>query len=293
MGDETERLLGLIGDVQGLLEVDEFRRGLLDALRRAVPSDWVSINEVGPEPGDHWELVEPDLPASAHQVFGRLMHQHPLIARMTSKSRPGSPLRLSDVVSRREFHALDIYKELYGPIGLEYQIAFTLPQDPPRLLGVALSRRRHDFGDADRDLLGRARPFLIQAYRNAVDFDTRHDAGGRGAMTAALREAGLTRREAEMVVLVAHGRSSADAAALLDVGVRTVDKHLQHAFEKLGVRTRSRAAARAWELAERDLLDTGDAARSSVLLGRRTDRGPRLGSIRRPGPRTDPDPERS
>jgi hypothetical protein len=34
-----KRLLELIGDTQGLLELDEFRTELLPALRRAVPAD--------------------------------------------------------------------------------------------------------------------------------------------------------------------------------------------------------------------------------------------------------------
>jgi DNA-binding CsgD family transcriptional regulator len=248
MAAGEDALLELIGEVGGLLELEEFRLGLLAALRRAVPSDWVSINEIGSGPGDHWEIVEPELPASAHEAFGRLMHQNPLVARMTSGPRPGAPLRLSDLCSRRRFHALRIYQELYGPLGLEHQIAFTLPQQPPRLLGVALSRRERDFSDAERDLLGRARPFLIQAYRNALAFERRRP-DGEEAMIAALRAAGLTGREAQSLDLLAHGASSADAAARLGVGVRTVDKHLQHAYAKLGVATRSAAAARAWELA--------------------------------------------
>ncbi|HEY1855159.1 MAG TPA: LuxR C-terminal-related transcriptional regulator [Solirubrobacterales bacterium] len=251
MDADAERLLDLIGDVHGLLELEEFRHGLMAALRRAVPADWASINEVGPEPGDHWELVEPRLPASAHETFGRLMHQNPLIAHMTSGPRPGAPLRLSDVCSRREFQALQIYDELYGPLGLEHQLAFTLPQEPPRLLGVALSRRHADFTDAERDLLARARPFLIQGYRNAVAFERERERGRDAAgMLAALQGCGLTPREAESLALVARGASSAAAAARLGVGARTVDKHLQHAFAKLGVSSRSAAAARAWELAE-------------------------------------------
>ena len=242
-------LLELIGDVGGLLDLEEFRRALIVALRRAIPSDWVSINEVGPEPGDHWELVDPELPRSAHESFGRLMHQNPLVAHMTSGPRPGAPVRISDVTTADEFHALEIYTELYGPLGLEHQIAFTLPERPPRLLGVALSRRDRDFTDAERELLRRARPFLIQGYRNALGYrEIRR--GGRAGMVEALRAAGLTRREAECLAEVARGSSSADAARTMGVGARTVDKHLQHAFAKLGVETRSQAAARAWDLTE-------------------------------------------
>ncbi|MBS1861389.1 MAG: hypothetical protein JSS68_06710 [Actinobacteria bacterium] len=57
--------------------------------------------------------------------------------------------------------------------------------------------------------------------------------------------------ESERVLeLIGEVASSADAATSLGVGVRTIDKHLQHAFAKLGVENRSRAAARAWELAD-------------------------------------------
>ena len=66
-------------------------------------------------------------------------------------------------------HATALHREFYGPIGLEHQIAFVLEQAPDRVLAVALSRRHRDFTDAERELLDRARPFLIQAYRNAIE----------------------------------------------------------------------------------------------------------------------------
>ena len=45
-----ERLLYLIGEVIGLLELDEFRPGLIRALRAAVPADWIALNDLGPTP---------------------------------------------------------------------------------------------------------------------------------------------------------------------------------------------------------------------------------------------------
>ncbi|MEA2471352.1 MAG: hypothetical protein QOE38_2351, partial [Thermoleophilaceae bacterium] len=39
---DSEALLELVGEVVGLLDIHEFRSGLLDALRRAVPVDWIS-----------------------------------------------------------------------------------------------------------------------------------------------------------------------------------------------------------------------------------------------------------
>ena len=56
-------------------------------------------------------------------------------------------------------------------------------------------------------------------------------------------EAGeLTLRELEVLEHVAAGRTDREIATLLYVSVRTVQKHLEHVYEKLGVRTRTAAA---------------------------------------------------
>jgi DNA-binding CsgD family transcriptional regulator len=72
--------------------------------------------------------------------------------------------------------------------------------------------------------------------------------GGRSESEARGSGPLFVRDQSEVPALVARGCSSADAAARLGIGVRTVDKHLQHAFAKLGVSRRSEAATRAWEL---------------------------------------------
>jgi DNA-binding CsgD family transcriptional regulator len=85
-----------------------------------------------------------------------------------------------------------------------------------------------------------------------------------------LQAAGLTAREAQVVRLVALGSSNRDVAAALGVSDRTVGKHLEHAFRKLEVRTRSEAAARAWAL----VRAVGGAAEQDAT-------GPTLQSTRR------------
>ncbi|MEY4721733.1 MAG: hypothetical protein RIQ46_1458 [Pseudomonadota bacterium] len=54
---------------------------------------------------------------------------------------------------------------------------------------------------------------------------------------------GLTQREAEVLLWVSYGKSSGDISEVLDISPRTVQKHLEHVYEKLGVETRSAAAA--------------------------------------------------
>jgi DNA-binding NarL/FixJ family response regulator len=60
--------------------------------------------------------------------------------------------------------------------------------------------------------------------------------------------AGLTRRQADVLALLAEGLTNAEIAAHLVLSVRTVDSHVAAALEKLGTRTRRDAATRAAEL---------------------------------------------
>jgi DNA-binding NarL/FixJ family response regulator len=59
----------------------------------------------------------------------------------------------------------------------------------------------------------------------------------------------LTPRETEVLSWVAKGKTNRDIADILCMSPRTVNKHLEHVFEKLGVETRAAAAA----LASREL----------------------------------------
>ena len=55
----------------------------------------------------------------------------------------------------------------------------------------------------------------------------------------------LTRRELDVLRLVAVGLSNADIARRLFISVGTVRKHLEHVFDRTGVRTRAKAVALA------------------------------------------------
>jgi DNA-binding CsgD family transcriptional regulator len=55
----------------------------------------------------------------------------------------------------------------------------------------------------------------------------------------------LTAREAEVLYWVSKGKTSKDIGDILGTSPRTVNKHLEHVFEKLGVETRTAAASLA------------------------------------------------
>lgn len=58
------------------------------------------------------------------------------------------------------------------------------------------------------------------------------------------RRPGVTRREREVLALVAEGLTNAQVAASLWIAPGTVRRHLENVFRKLGVHTRTAAVAR-------------------------------------------------
>jgi DNA-binding NarL/FixJ family response regulator len=64
---------------------------------------------------------------------------------------------------------------------------------------------------------------------------------------APLQSLGLTPREAEVLFWVAQGKTNPEIAVILDCRPRTVKKHLEHIFPKLGVETRTSATRTALE----------------------------------------------
>jgi len=61
---------------------------------------------------------------------------------------------------------------------------------------------------------------------------------------------GLSRRESEVLGWVAQGKTNSEIASILAMSVPTVKKHLEHIFQKLGVETRTGAAALAFRSAD-------------------------------------------
>jgi DNA-binding NarL/FixJ family response regulator len=61
------------------------------------------------------------------------------------------------------------------------------------------------------------------------------------------RPAGLTEREAEVIVLLARGLQTKQIAGALQISAKTADRHIEHAYRKIGVSTRAAAALFAME----------------------------------------------
>ena len=105
------------------------------------------------------------------------------------------------------------------------------------------------------------------------------------APPATLRDLGLTPREAEVLSWVAQGKTNGEVGVILGTSSRTVQKHLEHIFQKLGVESRTSAILCAWQVGQ--LRRSG--GRTTIrptrrrLIGARSGRrGPARCSSRRP-----------
>lgn len=85
----------------------------------------------------------------------------------------------------------------------------------------------------------------------------------------AVREAGLTGREFEILRAVADGRSNRDIGKLLWLAEQTVKFHLTNIYRKLGVGSRTEAVHWAYS---HGLLDTSVEADAEALLRRKSGR---------------------
>jgi HD-GYP domain-containing protein (c-di-GMP phosphodiesterase class II) len=105
-------------------------------------------------------------------------------------------------------------------------------------------RPAHDLAAA-RDLLhaeagaGRLDPTAVGAVLAA--------AGQPRGRTSALRPAGLSDREVEVLRLIARGASNRAVATRLSISPKTVGRHVEHIYAKTGVTTRPGAALFAME----------------------------------------------
>ena len=116
--------------------------------------------------------------------------------------------------------------------------------------------------DTDRDILaaldaGATGYLLKDARRDDLFSAIRAAARGESVLSPAVatrvvsrvrsRSKELSSREAEVLTLVARGRSNREIAKTLFVSEATVKTHLGHVYEKLGVRDRAAAVARAYD----------------------------------------------
>jgi DNA-binding CsgD family transcriptional regulator len=201
MGQLSERdvraVLDLVGEANDAEDLDEFRAVMLPALRRLLPADFVAYNELVDGGVPVATITDPVAPPAQMASWARHAAQNPLYQRFV-RTRDGRAYCFADVISRRDLERLDLYREIFVPLGLRDQIAFALPAPRHLVVAMAISRGGRVFGEREREMLDLARPHLVQAYRNA-------ELRQRSVTLIESLRSGLDDRRSAVVVLDADG----------------------------------------------------------------------------------------
>jgi DNA-binding CsgD family transcriptional regulator len=304
-GSDLERVGSFSDELAAAEEAEPFPPRLLESLRLLLGSRTASfceLDRIGRRLLGYAEVTELDGDEGEDNtdVFWRLRHQY---ATYVHHDETGdfSSRKLSDFITLRALHRLEIYAELFRPLGVEYQInvGISSPLTHTKVFVFHNDSSPGDFGERERTILNMLRPLLTLRYRQ-VEARTRADAavaalettdealvllndvgGAEFATPRALRllasngltlndvphiepllahavrpgvlllserrPFGLTTREREILSLIAEGCTNAETATALWISPATVRKHLENAYAKLGVTTRTAAVRSARE----------------------------------------------
>jgi DNA-binding CsgD family transcriptional regulator len=220
--------ISLLANVAELKDPRRFAPVVMQGLAAIVPCDVITYNEINLSTATvRWSAHPLDaFGSSGTVVFTARVREHPILRRVRHTARESEP------------NGAGQYWELLRPAGAEHRMTLTLHEQNPVVIGVALNRLRGDFTGHERDVVQLLAPPLAAAYQRlqrreqAVTALQNSDAGE------------LTKRECEVLELVAAGRTDVAIGHLLGCSHRTVGKHLEHIYRKLGVANRAAAAAR-------------------------------------------------
>lgn len=238
-----------IGTLQEVAEathnVDNFTKHGIELLPKLVASDLTTFSVCDLHSGRRSVVYNPVGSISRHAIeaFDSYFHDHPLV-RAHARNRSAVTTRISDIQSSEKFEATSLFQEYYRPLGLHHVMAVPLHVDDRFLAGFVLNRRGRGFSDRDRAVLELIRPNLANLYRLGVEIDCAGPAPAHFEKATRCAAANLTAREREVLDWLAAGKTNRDIASILGAKPRTVEKHLEHIFVKLGVETRTAAVMR-------------------------------------------------
>ncbi len=166
---DLRRLADSLGELYQTCTLDAFPGHALAVLPALVGCDTCSYNEVNPATRRVVAQTQPAGFAFPDMVeaFQEHLGQHPLI-RHYRATRARRALKITDFLSLREFRRLPLYRDFYRIVGVDRQLAVTVPGRPGVVIGLAVSRAGRDFSERDRAALEFLRPHLVRAHASAA-----------------------------------------------------------------------------------------------------------------------------
>ncbi len=164
----SRAVLDFLREIYASTDLDHFAHQVASQISQVIPSDIASYNEYEVDAARMRYVAVPaevDFPGLS-EAFERHMAEHPFVSHY---ARTGSEraLRLTDFLTRPQFHRLGLYGEFYRRVETEFLLGLRFTTRPPVNIALAVCRRLRDFTEHERVLLELLRPHLAQAYQHA------------------------------------------------------------------------------------------------------------------------------
>jgi DNA-binding CsgD family transcriptional regulator len=214
--------------VHATRDAAEFSTQLLQAMRAAVGADicvvdWNDAQRLGVQ-----TAYDPlgAVPAEVNTAVHRHLQDNPLYGR-----RKATPVSISDLLTRRQWHATALYTEAYGRLGQQDGLGLDIRFDDGCLVSLVTTRGRRGYSSSDRAKLAALGAHVRHVY-------ARLDRERRIAVRPSIVLQRLSVREREILAHAGNGSRNSEIAVLLGIRAGTVKRHLENAYHKLGVGNR-------------------------------------------------------
>ena len=167
---EANAVLEAISALNVESHLDSLEARFSEALSRLISAEHYTFDFFDPlcsQWDSGWNHPEDCYTQKVMVAFGLYFHEHPLVGNFLETGL-SSPRKISDFMPTRKFQQLALYNECYRWVDTDAQITVGLPVSPNRILLTTANRKRKDFTESDRRVLGALRPHLFATYQTAV-----------------------------------------------------------------------------------------------------------------------------
>ncbi len=171
--------------------------------------------------------------------------------------------RIENALSHSPFSALAIDSSgiitWLTPAGIDWLVDFCQKHEltTTHTVGSPLPKPLVEWAKQYQDVCAKTTASHFESYRAGVDFSAKlspcqntgeyvlvmEKNSGEWNLESVKSSLGLTFREAEILMWISRGKTNKEVGIILGSSPRTINKHLEHIFEKLGVVTRAAAVS--------------------------------------------------
>ncbi|AXI71480.1 response regulator transcription factor [Streptomyces bacillaris] len=251
MPDRYARMLDLAVEVMSTETPGLVWPLLTEELLLALDGELIVVKEV-PWTRDHGSVVirspgrAPDGGAGDDSVEAHIRSGYPFIDRYGASS-DWTPQSAARVVGMRTWKSSPTADALRQAFGTHHVFGLPLPEKGPHVSGFLVHRSGGDFTRHDERYAARVQPLLkaAMAHRALLTALRASSGSDRGRQANHALAAPLTPRETNVLHLLATGLTAEGIGRRLGISPRTVHKHLNALYRKLGAADRLSAVLRA------------------------------------------------